>query len=63
MKIFDNLKIFQAEETSRVCTFPSVACYEGSVLESALGNRYLSFQGIRSAERGPELTTRGPRFI
>jgi len=35
------------KETSRVCTFPSVACYEGSVLLSAQGNRYLSFQGIR----------------
>ena len=37
----------EEDETSRVCTFPSVACYEGSVLKSDQGNRYLSFQGIR----------------
>ena len=35
------------KETSRVCTFPSVACYDGSVRLSEQGNRYHSFQGIR----------------
>ena len=37
------------KETSRVCTFPSVACYDGSVRLSEQGNRYHSFQGIRWA--------------
>ena len=38
------------DETRRVCTFPSVACYSGSVLETKAGGRYLSFQGIRYAQ-------------
>ena len=34
-------------DTSRVCTFPSVACYDGSILITDKGNKYHSFQGIR----------------
>ena len=37
-------------QTSRVCTFPSVSCYDGSVRETELGTKYLSFQGIRFAQ-------------
>ena len=37
-------------KTSRVCTFPNLACYDGSVRETDQGTVYHSFQGIRFAE-------------
>ena len=33
-----------------VCTFPDLACYQGSVKETDQGRKYLSFQGIRFAQ-------------
>ena len=36
------------KEGPTICTPPSGACYLGSQLDSDAGNKYYSFQGLRS---------------